>query len=75
LRLLQVSLYFSTFTKQSSTGLGGNGNNNYTDAASLSATITYDYTIPSGTPEPATPALMGGALIGLGLLGKRLKRS
>lgn len=38
------------------------------------ATVQYDYTIVSGTPEPATYALMGSALIGLGLLRKRLAR-
>ena len=29
----------------------------------------------SSTPEPATMALMGGALVGLGLVGKRLMKS
>lgn len=39
-------------------------------------TITFDYVVSSGTPEPATMALMGGALIGLGLFSrKRFKKS
>ena len=35
---------------------------------------TSTYSAPPA-PEPATVAMLGGALIGLGLLGKRLKRS
>lgn len=42
---------------------------------SLVAEIDYTYSFPSGTPEPTTMALMGGALLGLGLLGKRFKKS
>lgn len=70
-----ITLYFSTYTLQNSAGLGGNGTNVYTDNVALSATITYDYSIPNGTPEPATFALMGGALLGLGMLHKRRKKS
>lgn len=43
-------------------------------AASLE--VTYNYSAISTTPEPGTMALLGGALIGLGLIGKkRLKKS
>jgi hypothetical protein len=42
-----------------------------TTQASAEGTITYTYT-PAGTvPEPATLSLIGGALLGLGVLGRK----
>lgn len=37
--------------------------------------ITYTYNVPSGIPEPATMGLLGSALVGLGLLKFRSKKS
>lgn len=44
--------------------------------ATMSVTVIYDYTAAStsGTPEPATMALFGSGLIGLGLLRRRMNK-
>ena len=34
-------------------------------------TITYNYTVPSGVPEPGTMLLLGSALLGAGLFGTK----
>jgi hypothetical protein len=54
---------------------GGNVTVSQVTADNLSSEVIYDYTIPGGTPEPTTMALMGGALLGLGLIGKRFRKS
>jgi hypothetical protein len=70
------SAFASSATNVSSSATGsGNGKVTYSNEVAGSVSVTYDYVVPSGTPEPTTMFLMGGALVGLGLLGKRLKRS
>jgi hypothetical protein len=70
--------YGLTDSQQFGESLNGSGllnlNIQATTTYSAEAEVTYEYSL-SGTPEPATMAVMGGALIGLGLLGKRLKKS
>jgi hypothetical protein len=66
----------NTKTFESFSGGGGNIGANIDTTAEFSAEIDYTYTVPSGTPEPATMALVGGGLLGLGFLGRfRRKRS
>jgi len=71
-----------TFTLAGSTenlttfsGGGGNISLGLNTTAAFQAEIDYNYTVNSSTPEPATMVLMGGALLGLGLCGKRIRKS
>jgi hypothetical protein len=60
---------FAAFSGPSYTGGTGSG------TANASVTVIYDYTVPSGVPEPATMVLFGSALIGFAFLRKTRSRA
>jgi len=75
--------YFSSFLGTSTislnasaagtSGAGGGGGLNFhseTNAAAV-AEVIYNYTSNGGVPEPGTMSLLGSALIGLGLIGRK----
>ena len=74
--LTGFSFIFDTHTTITSDFGGGNDKVGQVTFVDASAAVTYYYQ-PTGTmtPEPTTMALLGGALLGIGLLGKRLKKS
>jgi len=63
-----------TLTAEDLVGGGGNINLGISTAAAFEAEIDYNYTV-SGTPDPSTIGLLGGALLGLGLIGKRFRKN
>jgi hypothetical protein len=71
--------YGLTDTQQFADSLVGGGLLNLTIVATTTYTaeaeVTYEYTVPSGTPEPGTMVLLGSALVGLGIIGKRRRRA
>ena len=68
---------FNVFGSGSSTASGATPNTvTSTTSAKGNDSIIYNYIpTPTGTPEPATMGLLGSALVGLGLLKFRSKKS
>jgi len=68
------NVYLDTATNLTITS-GGNGMATYVDNVSGTVSVAYDYIEVASTPEPATMVLFGSALVGLGLVRKRVRNS
>jgi hypothetical protein len=71
-----LNFYVSTATESVLILSGGNNSATYNTSITEQVAVTYDYTTfnTNGTPEPTTLVLFGSALVGLGLLRKRVRR-
>ncbi len=67
------SLFAQTYTSTVLANTGGNTLAAQTTQGTVTGTVTYTYTPGSSAPEPATMFLMGSALVGVGLLRKRIR--
>ena len=62
------------FTLSGTSFTGGGGNIKLTQVTKVLVTAEVDYTYFTPAPEPSTVALMGSALLGLGVMRKRLRK-
>ncbi len=67
-----VSLFGKSLTQTVTSQVSGNAGVSQVTTGSFSGTLTFNYT-QSSAPEPTTMFLMGSALVGVGLLRKRIK--
>jgi hypothetical protein len=70
-----LNFYLSTVTETVTALSSGNTSTSYNTSIAEQVTVSYDYhTVAlSSTPEPTTMVLFGSALVGLGLLRKRIR--
>jgi hypothetical protein len=73
----ESSFSFLTTTSTSVTASFSGGNVTVTQATTddLNAQEVITYTVPGGAPEPTTMVLFGSALLGLGCIRKRIRKS
>jgi len=72
-----LTFNFSTATETDTALTGGNNKTTYATNVTEMVEVTYEYSTfsTSNTPEPTTMVLFGSALVGLGCIRKRIRKS